>query len=224
MAIFTSNDASLGTKYWESPVTMNSTTDAKQGMVNDYKRVGLIHFSDLNSINWSTKIIKKITLKLKHGESGNYDGTEKNSKKTFGIYTSKYQTAKEETKGGKDVFGVQLGTFTRICSRNANVDDLILSSTDNETFFNNVVNYLKSSTTINTFCLYINDTAHISGKSYSQNYLAVTKAVISIEYEQGLMYYGTNGIWQPCLVYYGVNGKWQQVSPHYGTNNAWQQV
>lgn len=211
--------AALGTKYWDTK-TMNSTSDAKQGMIDSYKRVGLIHFSTLNSINWSTKNIKKIILKFKHGSSGTHNGSDK----TFCLCKSNYQSASVTSVGGKDVFGDTLGTFTRACSSNQYVDDLELSSSENTTFFDKVVNYLKSSTTINTFCLYIDDTEHLSGENYSANYLSVTQASIQIEYDEGLLYYGIKNNWTPCLVYYGVNNQWVQVTPYYGTSNSWQQV
>lgn len=219
-----SGTATLRSKYWDDTgFVVKSSTDstaveeARQGMVNGYKRVGLMQFS-LANVLWSSKVIKKITFTLTHGSSGRYNG----SNKTFSFYTSKYQKISDTKNiGGKSTFGDSLGTVTKACSRNTNVT--ITLPNDNSTLFSNIVNYIKQ-TGVNTFCLYINDTAHLSGETYSANYLSVTYAKIVIEYEDATVYYNNNGTWETCLVYYNDNGTWKQCIPYYNKDGTWIQV
>lgn len=208
--------ASLATINWNG--RQNSTTNAKQGRYDNDLKVGFIHFSTLNSINWATKNIQKITFKFKHGESGKYNG----DNKTFGLCESKYQVNITSDIAASNVYGKELVSFTRACSKNTYVEDLILSPTSDVSSFNNIVNYLKSSATINTFCLFKNDPSQSSGAT--DNYLQVTEAMIEIEYSEGAMYYGKDNVWIQCFVYYGIDGKWEQVSPYYGVNETWQQT
>lgn len=86
-------------------------------------------------------------------------------------------------------------------------------------------NYLKNGTTfyIRISCSNSNsDRIRITGPNNSS--FPDRAPVLKITYSEGILYYGVNGKWQPCLVYYGVNGQWQQVIPYYGKDGEWKQL
>ena len=204
-----------------------STNSARQGYYSGYSDgnfVGIIGFSKITSISWSNKSIKKIVLTLKHGDSGLYGVN-----KTFILWQSLYQTKDHSSwsslTGGNFIAGsdsVKIGDLTALCQADAEVT-FTFSATENSDIFNKFSTALKSN--VDTFCLYDSSTTLADGKEYSANYLEVTTPTITIEYDEGgIVYYGKDGEWKPCLVYYGTSSGWQQVIPYYGTNNGWQQL
>lgn len=51
-----------------------------------------------------------------------------------------------------------------------------------------------------------------------------TTSTLSANYNNGIVKYGVNGVWQDCEVYYGVNGSWQRVQPSYATNSEYKEI
>lgn len=214
---FSGSASSLVTKSYGSKSTI-STEDARQGRyeTHSYLCVGIIRFSTLTKIDWSTKVIKNISLTLTHGSSGRYNGTNK----TFRFWPSNYQVSNDTSvKGSAFISGqAALGSVAKACKRNTDVS--ISLPADNQALFDNLVTYLKSGS-VNTICIYINES--LSGE-YTANYLQVTAASITIEYEDAVVYFGVDGEWVPCLVYYGQNDVWEQTIPYYGNGESWTQV
>lgn len=177
--------------------------------------LGILCFNNLTSNikTWQGKVIKKITF------------TFKNSKTTFMKALNFYKCSQEsgliERTGEKgqsyrgNYFGDKLSGITST----TDTVTVVFSKDNYSTQFNNMVSYLQGGA--ENFVIYDED-----GDDPSQNPRLTTliSVTISIEYDEGLVYYGTNGKWQPCLVYYGINGKWQQVIPYYGINGSWQQL
>lgn len=214
---YSCNISSLATKVYSSKSTI-SKVDARQGRYQSHSSlcVGIIQFEDLTSIDWSTKVIKAITLTLKHGASGRYDGKEK----TFQFWPSNYQVSNDKTVNGSAFISGKsaLGSIAKSCRKNTNVT--ITLPADNQVLFDNLATYLKSGA-VNTICLYINES--LSGE-YTANYLQVTAGSIYIEYEDAVVYFGTDGAWVPCLVFFGQNNEWKQTIPYFGTDGSWKQV
>lgn len=185
--------------------TVYSTSALYQGGLSTYTKgnyVGIMRFT--NMPNCKPLVIKKISFDFTFESSG--------YSKNLNFYKCSLLTEKDDTKNGKDYLGDFLGTISISQGINSTV---ILSKTENTNLFNKLINYLKSASKVENICLYDGEIQHV---------YAATKIIITIEYDEGLVYYGVNGKWQPCLVYYGVNGKWQQVIPYYGVNGNWQQL
>jgi hypothetical protein len=217
------NVSRLLTRYYSSASSQASSTYARQGSSrwwdNTDKTVGLIGFSGLESIDWSSKTILSITLKLQHGEGGSYGS------KTFFFWPSNLQGSDSISGKKGSEFIQNLTILGSITTQETPANTLItfnLSSNSHQELFKNFVNYLKTGGK-NTICLYADEIV-ASSKNYSDNYLAVLGGSITINYEELIVYYGINKKWQPCLVYYGVNGQWQQVIPYYGKNGKWKQL
>ena len=172
-----------------------------QGKKSDYTQgeyVGIMLFTKLAEINWKTKGLKSISFSFSATGSGN-----------FSLYQCTEKTTLSSGKKGSDFQGDLIGTLQHVSGDN----NFTFSKESNSEIFSNLIKYLQSSDSIQNIC--------ISDKGQTDKIYRITTITITIEYDEGLVYYGVDGKWQPCLVYYGVNGKWQQVIPYYGINNEW---
>ena len=180
-----------------------SMTFLQQGGIssyNDGNYVGVMRFTSMP--NCKTLAVKSIKFSFTF-ESNDYN-------KNLTFYGCSLLVGKDDNKTGGDYLsGNQLGTVTVDPGK---TKEITLSKTSNSTLFSNLNNYLKSASKVENICLY---------DSTATRLFKITSVTITIEYDEGLVYYGVNNKWQPCLVYYGVNGQWQQVIPHYGINNEW---
>jgi hypothetical protein len=70
-----------------------------------------------------------------------------------------------------------------------------------------------------TLVLYAGDSTPSSG--YSDNYLYLDALKIVVTYEEGLVYYATDGAFQKCQIYWASNGVWVQCVPYYGAAKRW---
>lgn len=175
-----------------------------QGKESDFTQgeyVGIMLFTKLSENNWKTKSIKSISFNFYATRSGN-----------FSLYQCKDKKELSTGKKGSYYQGELIGTLEHISGDN----NFTFSKTSNDEIFSNLVQYLQSADSVQNIC--------ISDKGQTDKIYRITTITISIEYDEGLVYYGVGGKWQPCLVYYGINGKWQQVIPYYGVNGKWQQL
>ena len=182
-----------------------STSFLQQGGLssyNDGNYVGVMRFTDMP--NCKPLIIKsiKFSFTFESNDSG----------KTLTFYECSLFSGRDDSKTGENYLGNQLGSITVDAGK---IKEIILSKTSSSGLFNNLNTYLKKSSKIENICLYDSTATHL---------FKITSVTIIIEYDEGLVYYGIDGKWQPCLIYYGVNGKWQQVIPYYGINGSWQQL
>lgn len=186
-------------------INVYSTSFLQQGGIssyNDGNYVGVMRFT--NMPNCKPLIIKSIKFSFTF-ESNDYS-------KTLTFYECSLFSGRDDSKTGGGYLGNQLGSIT---VDTGTTKEIILSKTSNSTLFNNLNTYLKKNSKIENICLY---------DSTATRLFKITSVTITIEYDEGLVYYGVGGKWQPCLVYYGVNGNWQQVVPYYGVNGNWQQL
>ena len=182
-----------------------STSFLQQGGIssyNDGNYVGVMRFT--NMPNYKPLIIKSIKFSFTF-ESNDYN-------KTLTFYECSLFSGRDDSKTGENYLGNQLGSITVDTGK---TKEIILSKTSNSTLFNNLNTYLKKSSKIENICLY---------DSTASRLFKIISVTITVEYDEGLVYYGVGGKWQPCLVYYGVNGKWQQVIPFYGIDGKCQQL
>ena len=72
---------------------------------------------------------------------------------------------------------------------------------------------------------YNGEKTKMSEHDYSNNYLKISVAQISITYEDGGVVYRYNGsTWEKCEVYYYDGSAWVRVQPYYGTANGWERI
>lgn len=175
-----------------------------QGVQSDWSHkeyVGILLFTEMAKSNWKVRNIKSISFNFYSTASGN-----------FSLYQCKDKAELSTGQKGSYYQGELIGTLKHVSGNN----NFTFSKTSNSEIFSGLVQYLQSANSVQNIC--------ISDKGQTNKIYRITTITISIEYVEGLVYYGVNGKWQPCLVYYGVNGKWQQVIPHYGVNGKWQQL
>lgn len=205
-----------------STTELKNASSTRQGFYAGYPSpaVGVMRFSGLADVNWKTKSIISIKAILHNGASGRYNVT-----KTFGLYGSNLQKDSDTTTYGHEWIDGQevLGEFDLYCTRDT---DLTLSlPNDNASLLANIETYLKSGS-VDTFCLYMNETEKDGGANYSANYLEVTDASLTITFDDAIstFNYGVDDEWKPCMVYYGINGEWVPCTYWYGKNGEWTQM
>lgn len=168
---------------------------------SDKEYVGILLFTEMAKSNWKARNIKSISFNFYSTASGN-----------FSLYQCTDKVDLSTGKKGSYYQGDLIGTLKHASGNN----NFTFSKTSNSEIFSGLVQYLQSADSVQNIC--------ISDKGQTDKIYRITTITISIEYDEGLVYYGVGGKWQPCLVYYGVNGKWQQVIPYYGVNGKWQQL
>jgi hypothetical protein len=168
---------------------------------SDKEYVGILLFTEMAKSNWKARNIKSISFNFYSTASGN-----------FSLYQCTDKVDLSTGKKGSYYQGDLIGTLKHASGNN----NFTFSNTSNSEIFSGLVQYLQSTDSVQNIC--------ISDKGQTDKIYRITAITISIEYDEGLVYYGVGGKWQPCLVYYGVNGKWQQVIPYYGVNGKWQQL
>ena len=148
-----------------------NASGAYQGMYKgSYPRVGVMLFGDLHSVDWSSQIISKITAKLTFAQAGT-DG-----EKTISLYRG----AKSSISGtGESMIGAKIGDFKTGGDAYKSMLTIEFSAGKNASVFSGLVAWLQSMTT-NTLTIYRNETA---GSSWSTNYLQITAAELTIDYE-----------------------------------------
>ena len=182
-----------------------STSFLQQGGLssyNDGNYVGVMRFT--NMPNCKSLIIKSIKF--------SFTFENKDYSKILTFYECSLFSGRDDSKKGGEYLGNQLGSITVDAGT---TKEIILSKTSNSTLFNNLNTYLKKNSKIENICLY---------DSTATRLFKITSVTITIEYVEGLIYYGVGGEWQPCLVYYGINNEWKQVIPYYGKDGKWQQL
>lgn len=203
---------------WDGYYFYNDNNYIYVGALNTYDDgpyLGILCFNNLNSTikTWQGKIIKKITF------------TFENSNTTFMRALNFYKCSQESGlvirtgEKGQSYRGTYFGDKLSGITSDTNTVSVTFSKDNYSTQFNNMVSYLQGGA--ENFIIYDEDGDDPNDNPRLTSLISIT---ISIEYDEGLVYYGVNGEWQPCLVYYGVNGSWQQVIPYYGVNGSWQQL
>ena len=158
--------ASLSISSWSSDYAM-------QGAWGSDKRVGLIVFGSLrNSIDWPAQAIVQIKLKLTFGNAG-----ASRSGKTLYLHAATRNSA-----GGKGsaAVGDSLGTVTLSSAGRLTDETITLSETSNAALFAAMSAWITGGST-SALVIHAPETA--SSGNYSTNYLNVTKASITIDYE-----------------------------------------
>lgn len=97
------------------------------------------------------------------------------------------------------------------------IREIIFSKTSYPEHFEQLLNYLVNDENKNI--IFFDEGSKPSSSNYKQ--IGVNSITIEITYVNGIVYYGIDKSWKPCLVYYGINGKWQQVAPYYGKDGKW---
>lgn len=175
-----------------------------QGIKKDYKQgeyIGIMLFTELSKKNWKKKNIKSISFNFFATSSGN-----------FSLYECVDKMDLASEKEGSYFEGKAIGSLSHSSGNNI----ITLSNNSNSEIFFNLIQYLQSADSVQNICL--------SDKSQVDKVYRITTITLTIEYEEGIVYYGISENWKPCLVYYGINGGWQQVTPFYGVNEKWQQL
>lgn len=173
-------------------------------------RVGVMVFEGLGDAV-KGKTIKSIGLAFKADASG------QGGSKVLTLHKSNYQTVNTSVKGSAYV-GDDLGTLSGNYYDNIQTYDL----TEGEVF-NNLKAYFEAGNS--ALVCYNGEKTKMSGHDYSNNYLKISVAQISITYEDGGVVYRYNGsTWEKCQVYYYDGSAWVRVQPYYGTANGWERI
>ena len=172
---------------------------------NDGAYFGILQFTE--SENWKEKIIQKITFSFSCPST---------FLKKLNFYRCSQVNGLINTgKLGSTYLGNALG---EAFSDTTSLTTITFSSTEYSDYFNAIVRYLKSEDNVQNICICDDGVSKENPKLTKINQITIT-----IEYEEGgIVYYGTNEGWKPCLIYYGTSSGWQQVIPYYGTSNGWQ--
>jgi len=157
-----------------SPSISSWSSDyAMQGAWGSDKRVGLIVFGSLrNNVDWSAQAISQVKLKLTFGNAG-----ASRSGKVLYLHTATRNSA-----GGKGsaAVGDSLGTVTLSSAGRLTDETITLSETSNAAVFAAMAAWITGGST-SALVIHAPETA--SSGNYSTNYLNVTKAVLTIDYE-----------------------------------------
>lgn len=165
-------------------------TNAYQGAYADEKpRVGVLMFSSLRSgIAWQDMAVKNVSLYLDYGTAGAA------RQKTIGLYATSRNSIGGE---GIDMLGANFGQFYTSVSTYGNEETVVFNETTNAAMFAKMAQWIENGAT-NGIALYVNETT-TGSNSYSTNFLNVTAATITIEYEVK----GSKGILNPTSVNVG---------------------
>lgn len=174
-------------------------------------RVGLMVFTGAGAA-LKGKSIQKITLKITCSGAGSAS-----SSKMLSFCRAKKQTLDKTLKGSAQV-GAALGTLKGKFYSNTTTHTLNKSS--NAALFQAMAAYLKEGNS--ALVIYNGETSAADG--YSTNYARITSCTLTVEYDDGTVFYRKDGKWVECAVYYRTGGAWKQVVPYYRTGGTWKQV
>lgn len=149
-----------------------SYAGAMQGVYSGgYPRVGAMRFATVHQIDWREQVISEIRLVASFAVAGG------NYAKTLGLYRA---TRSGIGGTGNGIIGQYLGsTGTNGAAYNA-MRTMYFNANSQPALFANLVAWLQSMS-VDTLALYMGDGSP-SG-SYSANYLQITAATLSIDYE-----------------------------------------
>ena len=157
-----------------SPSISSWSSDyAMQGAWGSDKRVGLIVFGSLrNNVDWSAQAVSQVKLKLTFGNAG-----ASRSAKVLYLHTATRNSA-----GGKGsaAVGDSLGTVTLSSAGRLTDETITLSETSNAAVFAAMAAWITGGST-SALAIHAPETA--SSGNYSTNYLNITKASLTVEYE-----------------------------------------
>ena len=174
MSQITINATTLGYTTRETNTSWTSGT-AYQGQYTGHSgsRVGALIFNNLRSVDWTAQVISKITVSLTFGSSG------ASRAKEISMYTG---TRNSLGGSGTNMKGTYLGKFSSGGTAYNATRQIELSDSSYADVFANIVAYLQSDSTINTFVVYNGQTIAAT-QTYTKDYAAITAASLIIDYE-----------------------------------------
>lgn len=149
-------------------------------------RVGAVMFGGLfDGPDWSDAVISGITLAVTFGSDG------KNAVKTLKLWT-----ATRSTLGGtgSQMRGDAIGDVRTNVAAKSRSDSLVFSSSSNASAFEKLKSWLRARASTG-LCLYVSEYPD-SGEDYSDDYLSITAAAITVEWEP----VGSAGVIAPASV------------------------
>lgn len=174
-------------------------------------RVGLMVFTGAGAA-LKGKAIQQITLKITCSGAGSAS-----SSKVLSFCCAQKQTLDKTLKGSAQV-GAALGTLKGKFYSNTTTHTLNKSS--NTTLFQAMAAYLKEGNS--ALVIYNGETSAADG--YSTNYARITSCTLTVQYNDGTVFYHKDGKWVECAVYYRKDGAWIAAVPHYRIGGEWKQV
>lgn len=134
-------------------------------------RTGVMRFPTLRSVDWPNQAISKIVLKL------TFDKVGTSAAKTISLYRG----AKNTISGtGAQMRGESIGSIGTGGAAYSATNTVVLSESSNAGAFANLVEFLKNGAT-STLVMYTGEASTNVG--WSPNYLRVTSAQMTVEYE-----------------------------------------
>lgn len=157
---------------WRRDDTNWSYEGAMQGRYGSQgPRTGVMRFPTLRSVDWPNQAISKIVLKL------TFDKVGTSAAKTISLYRG----AKNTISGtGAQMRGESIGSIGTGGAAYSATNTVILSESSNASAFANLVDWLKNGAT-DTLVMYTGEASTNVG--WSANYLRVTSAQMTVEYE-----------------------------------------
>ena len=134
-------------------------------------RTGVMYFPTLRSVDWPNQAVSKIVLKL------TFDKVGTSAAKTLSLYRG----AKNAISGtGAQMRGESIGSIGTGGAAYSATNTIVLSESSNASAFANLMEFLKNGAT-STLVMYTGEASTNVG--WSPNYLRVTSAQMTVEYE-----------------------------------------
>lgn len=193
--------SSLNSSNWDS-----WDSGAYQGSYNaGTARFGALLFEGLrDSIDWRMADISKITLQLTFGAAGG------NSKsKTLYLYQG---TQTQITGTGSAMKGDEVGAIDTITYGYDCTEAIEFDVSANSAEYEGLVSWLTDTESL-TLVLY--EDAESESGSYSDGYLCITGATLTVEYTESPFYVYKDGGYINAIPYMYINGEWVRIGAYY---------